>query len=210
MSWEVGGEQGPEKEYAEKWKGKKKGKRLITERCKVTPWLLDLDQLPATWIKLASYSQQTLLLLSKLKYVMYALVITVPNLGINTLFHYEFIWLSQNLTEFNQINFCRCRSDQNIVWYGILHAILIFSSLLGWNLKEEEYFFYPPFTNCLTAQCLSYYYVLMLLLNYTSLPQLYLHELWALGKKNILWCGKSPLRVSADRTVRGAARRQRS
>lgn len=119
----------------------KKGKRLITERCKVTPWLIDLDQLPATWIKLASYSQQTFLLLSKLKYVMYALVITVPNLGINTLFHYEFTWLSHNLTEFNQINFWRCRSDQNIVWYGILHAILIFSSLLDWNLKEEKIFF---------------------------------------------------------------------
>lgn len=119
----------------------KKGKRLITERCKVTPWLIDLDQLPATWIKLASYSQQTFLLLSKLKYVMYALVITVPNLGINTLFHYEFTWLSQNLTEFNQINFWRCRSDQNIVWYGILHAILIFSSLPDWNLKEEKIFF---------------------------------------------------------------------
>lgn len=163
VSREVGGEQGPEKEYAEKWNGKKKGKQLITERCKVTPWLIDLDQLPATWIKLASYSQQTFLLLSKLKYVMYALVITVPNLGINTLFHYEFTWLSQNLTEFNQINFLRCRSDQNIVWYGILHAILIFSSLLDWNLKEEEYFLLT-FHKLLDSSLLK----LLLCINFTS------------------------------------------
>lgn len=142
---------------------KKKGKRLITERCKVTPWLIDLDQLPATWIKLASYSQQTFLLLSKLKYVMYALVITVPNLGINTLFHYEFTWLSQNLTEFNQIYFWRCRSDQNIVWYGILHAILIFSSLLDWNLKEEEYFLLT-FHKLLDSSLLK----LLLCINFTS------------------------------------------
>lgn len=138
---EPGGERRARARERVRWEmeRKKKGKRLITERCKVTPWLIDLDQLPATWIKLASYSQQTFLLLSKLKYVMYALVITVPNLGINTLFHYEFTWLSQNLTEFNQINFWRCRSEHCLIWYFTCN--LNFLIITGLEFKRRRIFF---------------------------------------------------------------------
>lgn len=54
-------------------------------------------------------------------------------------------------------------ADQNIVWYGILHAILIFSSLLDWNLKEEEYFLLT-FHKLLDSSLLK----LLLCINFTS------------------------------------------